>query len=125
MSMANHHLSHIHNLNRRSNTRTTHVIHFSVDICSNSLKQCEVKAPPIPSFPSLDLDAISETIRVIRRYLDSSSLVGNITRLSSNLLAAADLTLPEPGQDESLSFNSDIVIDAANEVSPYKHLLPR
>lgn len=78
-----------------------------------------------PSFPSLDLDAIPETIRAIRRYLGSSSLVGNITRLSSNLLAAADLTLPEPGQDGSLSFNADIVIDAANEVSPCEHLLPQ
>ncbi|CAM9804617.1 unnamed protein product, partial [Scytosiphon promiscuus] len=49
------------------------------------------------------------------RYLDSSSLVGNILRLSSNPLAAADLTLPAPGLNGSLSHNADVVIDAANE----------
>lgn len=54
--------------------------------------------------------------RVFRRYLDSASLVGNIRRLSSKPLAAADLTLPAPGDAGSLSDNADIVVDAANQV---------
>lgn len=57
------------------------------------------------------------------RYLDSSSLVGSIRRLSSNPLAVADLSLPQPGTNGSLSHNADIVVDAANQVSQWKHLL--
>lgn len=51
-----------------------------------------------------------------RRYLASSSLTGNIQRTSSNPLAAADLTLPAPGDNGSLSHNADIVIDSAYQV---------
>lgn len=58
-----------------------------------------------------------------RRYLDSSSLVGSIRRLSSNPLAAADLSLPEPGTNGSLSHNADIVVDAANQASQEQRLL--
>lgn len=55
-------------------------------------------------------------VHVIRRYLDSSSLVGNIRRLSSNPLAAADLTLPAPGDAGSLSNNAEIIVEAASQV---------
>lgn len=50
------------------------------------------------------------------RYIDSSALSGDIRRLSSNSLTPAELVLPAPGSRGSLSYNQDIVIDAAKQV---------
>lgn len=50
------------------------------------------------------------------RYLTSASLTGDIRRLSSNPLMAANLFLPSPGENGSLSHNEDIVINAADQV---------
>ncbi|CAM9678499.1 unnamed protein product, partial [Hapterophycus canaliculatus] len=44
------------------------------------------------------------------RYLDSNSLMGSVLRLSSNPFTAADLTLPMPGLNGSLSHNADIIV---------------
>lgn len=56
-----------------------------------------------------------------RRYLASSSLTGNIHRMSSNPLTAADLTLPVPGDNGSLSHHADIVIDSVYQVRNHCH----
>ncbi|CAN0414656.1 unnamed protein product, partial [Laminaria digitata] len=58
-------------------------------------------------------------------YLSSSSLTGNIQRMSSNPLAAADLTLPAPGENGSLSHQAQIVIDSADQVRSDCHITVR
>ena len=50
------------------------------------------------------------------RYLASSSLTGDIRRLSSNPLARANVVLPAPEDNGSLSYHEDIVVNAADQV---------
>ncbi|CAM9188184.1 unnamed protein product, partial [Discosporangium mesarthrocarpum] len=51
------------------------------------------------------------------RYLDSFSLTGDIRTSSSNPLASANLLLPAPGMNRSLSYNEDIIINASDQMT--------